>query len=969
MKKITLLLMLFVTSLGFCQITVGAGTGTSTSVPIASCYGYTYSQQIYYQSEIGESGDITSISFYLNAAATTNDESSDWTIYLGHSTKTGFADNDDWEDLANLTQVFSGNVTYPENGNWMQIDFDTPFSYNNTDNLLIAVDENQTGYDCSSYWNVSDGLSRSIYYRSDSVNSDPATPETANGVLDVFPNVVFGGISPSVAPDCASNAMATPDPLCGNFDVPFSWDAVTGASGYYLTLGTTSGGTDILDNVDLGNVTSYNYTPEINTSYYWTVVPYNANGSAVGCAENMFASAADGCYCDSDTTSVDGTGISNLQVGTTDFPSGGSLGYEDFTGAPVDLGAGISSNVQITFATGYSYGVNIWIDFNDNFAFEAGELLFTGEEESGVNPTVFDASFIMPVDAPLGSHRMRIGSDDTPAESADPCNSTSWHVTMDVDINVVAVACSPATASATLVTDCDNTQFFVDVDITDVGDATEVTDGTNTWAVSGTGVLQVGPFADGSSVDLTLTHSDMACDLALGTFSYTCPIEGQICESAIEVMALPYMTSDDTANYFDDYENGSSTCNSFYMSGDDVVYSYTPASDIVVDILMSNIGSTYSGIHVLDGCPDTTPNCVAYEGSSNINDRDLQDVALTGGTTYYIVISTWATPQSTTYDLTITENTCTDATVAYSIVSDCDNSGGFFVDVEITDMGTATDLTVSNDQDATAYAVTSLSTVQFGPYANATDVIITVSDDNDGSCVQNSSALTQVACPPVNNDCIDAIALTNGLTFDENPLIATNLGATDSGETAPGCASYQGGDVWYSAVIPADGFLNFEVNTDDGSISDSGGAVYTGSCGALNLLDCNDDGSSNGAHPIITVDDISLAGQMVYFRVWEYGNNVTGTMQVSTWSPTLSLGENNLNAFTYFPNPVLSELTLKGQSNFGKVSIYNVVGQEVLRVEPNASETVLDMSQLTTGAYFVKIEINNQIETIRVIKQ
>ncbi|OIQ29006.1 MAG: hypothetical protein BM564_07260 [Bacteroidetes bacterium MedPE-SWsnd-G2] len=771
-------------------------------------------------------------------------------------------------------------------------------------------------------------------------------------------------------PDCAANALADTNPACGNYDVPFSWDASPGADGYYLTVGTTSGGNDIEDATDLGSDTSYTLlAPTLNTDYYWTVVPYNVVGSAMGCSENMFTTSTDGCYCESDTTLVDGTGISNLQVGTTDFASGGSLGYEDFTGAAVDLGAGISSNVQITFNTGYSYGVNIWIDLNDNFDFEPEELMFTGEETTGDEPVVFDASFIMPVDAPLGNHRMRIGSDDTPEDSADPCNESSWHVTMDVDVNIIEVACSPATATATLAADCDNSQFFVDVDVTDLGDATEVTDGTDTWAVSGTGVLQVGPFADGSSVDLTLTHTDAECDLALGTFSNTCPILGQICETAIEVMSVPYMTSDDTANYLDDYENGSSSCSAFYMSGDDVVYSYTPASDIVVDILLSNIGATYSGIHVLDGCPDATPNCVAFEGSSSTNDRDLQDVALTGGTTYYIVISTWATPQSTTYDLTITENTCTDATAAYSVESDCDNSGGFFVNVEITDMGTATDLTVSNDQDATTYAVTSLSTVQFGPYANGTDVVVTISDDNDVNCVQDSEALSQVACPPANNDCINAIALTNGLTFDENPLIATNLGATDSGETAPGCAFYQGGDVWYSAIIPADGYLNFEVNTDDSSITDSGGAVYTGSCGSLVLLDCNDDGSTNGAHPIITVDDVSLAGQMVYFRVWEYGNNAVGTVQVATWSPTLSLGEDNLSAFTYFPNPVTSQLTLKGQSNLNKVSIYNVVGQEVLTMEPNNVEAVMDLSSLTSGAYFVKVEINNQIETIRVIKQ
>ena len=69
MKKITLLLFA-IFSLTFswqsmAQTQVGTGTGNTTYLPIYSCYGYTYSQQVYYASEINTSGDITSLSFYL----------------------------------------------------------------------------------------------------------------------------------------------------------------------------------------------------------------------------------------------------------------------------------------------------------------------------------------------------------------------------------------------------------------------------------------------------------------------------------------------------------------------------------------------------------------------------------------------------------------------------------------------------------------------------------------------------------------------------------------------------------------------------------------------------------------------------------------------------------------------------------------------------------------------------------------
>jgi hypothetical protein len=60
-------------------------------------------------------------------------------------------------------------------------------------------------------------------------------------------------------------------------------------TGYRLNFGTNGAGVtapnNLVDNVDLGNVTSYNPPSDlaINTTYYWQVVPYNDPGSATGC--------------------------------------------------------------------------------------------------------------------------------------------------------------------------------------------------------------------------------------------------------------------------------------------------------------------------------------------------------------------------------------------------------------------------------------------------------------------------------------------------------------------------------------------------------------------------------------------------------------------------------------------------------------------------------------------------------------
>ena len=76
--------------------------------------------------------------------------------------------------------------------------------------------------------------------------------------------------------------------------------------------------------------------------------------------------------------------------------------------------------------------------------------------------------------------------------------------------------------------------------------------------------------------------------------------------------------------------------------------------------------------------------------------------------------------------------------------------------------------------------------------------------------------------------------------------------------------------------------------------------------------------------------------------------------------------ENNL--FTYFPNPVDDQLIINAQKNVDEITIYNMLGQVVLSQQPNSLESLVDMAQMQTGAYFVQVSIDNSIETVRVLK-
>lgn len=234
-------------------VTIGTGTTTSTNVPIVSCYGYTYSQQIYYASEmtsqgIGAGAEISKIRFYFNSGASTN--SDNWNIYLGHTTKTAFAGNTDWEVIGNLTQAYSGTVTYPAAGNWMEITLTTPFVWDGTNNLIVGIDENASGYYCSNSWRYTTSASyRSIYYRSDAINPDPATPPTATGRVLGQPNIQFV-VTPTIACSATpthANTLTSAASVCDGGSVNLSLSTTDFFSGitYQWQQNDGSGWTDI----------------------------------------------------------------------------------------------------------------------------------------------------------------------------------------------------------------------------------------------------------------------------------------------------------------------------------------------------------------------------------------------------------------------------------------------------------------------------------------------------------------------------------------------------------------------------------------------------------------------------------------------------------------------------------------------------------------------------------------------------
>lgn len=236
-------------------LTVGTGSTTNLGLPVEPFYGYTYSQSIYLQPEIDISNVlINKIYWYYNGNSAWTDQVK---IYMGHTDSTSFAGTNSWIDISSLSLVYDGSLVTNTTPGWIEITLNIPFAYNNTQNLVIAVDENTSGYHSGAdefYGSVVAG-NRSILFYSDSVNPDPSSPPATGTYLYTRPNIPNIQLKMGPLPD---SPMFNMNPASLSFGDVY--------------LGTNLNRTFTVTNTGIGTLTG-----QITTPLGYTVAPVSRN--------------------------------------------------------------------------------------------------------------------------------------------------------------------------------------------------------------------------------------------------------------------------------------------------------------------------------------------------------------------------------------------------------------------------------------------------------------------------------------------------------------------------------------------------------------------------------------------------------------------------------------------------------------------------------------------------------------------
>lgn len=553
--------------------------------------------------------------------------------------------------------------------------------------------------------------------------------------------------------------------------------------------------------------------------------------------------------------------------------------------------------------------------------------------------TCFASSFSSAANESLVTPRMTVGTNYYIHISTNGALSQSAG---QFCLNASIPSCLPAIVGRNVVTDytsCPSDFLSVSFEVLDMGSATTLmvsndVGGVNPPPINTTGVYNINEVpVDGGPITITLTPDDddgpMNCTRIFSSVTTTgCPPPTASCQTAVPLVLDANCngttgglnTGDPTGNNF----IAGTICTPWAASGDDYIYEYTATSNFPLELELFATNDDGAYMNITEGCP-TTGTCVL---SSTFLNRDEPFVTplLTVGATYYIHISHFAEARTTgPFCLNASNPPCYAATID-NIRNDYTNcpDGPLVISFDVTDMGSATTLTVTNDAAATnPEPITEVGTYSIiaNPVDNAILTFNLTPDDVPSLC--SITASVDIECYPLGATCVSAKPLIldegcNGTTGGVNSGDPTGNDFVDGNDCS---SSYSGGDDYifeYTAISNDSLKLDlFATNTWTG-IMVTEGCPTTGTCFA----------SSNSR----------LENES--FVTPPMTSGVTYYIQISTYPQPQSSGEFCLNAST-----VLSPLPIELTSFTGKINAKTNLLEWATASEENTEWHVIERSK------------------------
>ena len=684
------------------------------------------------------------------------------------------------------------------------------------------------------------------------------------------------------------------------------------------------------------------------------------------------------------TTFIDNFTTTNGTVNISNTGSGLSPGHyvDNFATTAVSNYATASFDFSVVIQGG-TVGCAIWVDWNGDLTFDTpGEVVYnTTSYSSGP----FTGTITIPPGTSDGDYYMRVmidWVDSNPNDDACALNSgrgevEDYKVTVDASLEPACLPPNSLTATPTNLTEATlgwveaGTATLWDVEIVNI-----TATGTATGIPTATGVsnpYSVTMLTAGNDYEYYV-RADCGIDGTsawAGPFAWRQSVFGDTCALPIDLTveadcntATPY-----TIDYATAVDIGSAGSCDTTMGNTGAWFEFTaPASGALT---VNTSGS--NEIAIFDACGGTEIVCnsvitisqtiVGLTPSAVYKLAVWRDNASTGTTD--VCLEEVACPNPSA--LTVTAFTDTTATLAWiengtaSVWNIEWGAEGFTQGAGTVITGTTTNpydlagLTANTSYDFYVQSDCGSSTSDWvGPFNFFT-----------GYCIPSgTSTSTYINNFSTTNGSVNISNLASGLAannYQDNYSAMTVSGIQNG--TFDFNIGIVGGTVGCAIWIDWNNNLIFDVSEAVYSSAGYGSGPFTGTVtipsGVANgdyrmrvMIDWND--SNPG-------DDTACSIQIGRGEVEDY--------KVTVDDGTLSTGTvKTKSLFKFYPNPVDNKLTLKSKKNIEIAVVYNVLGKEVLKLVPNAINAEIDMSNLVSGVYFVKVTVLGSTETIRILK-
>ena len=238
---------------------------------------------------------------------------------------------------------------------------------------------------------------------------DPCNPHSDYGETEDYTINISSGAP--VPPTCTTPVFPLDATTGVGVSPNLTWVAAAEATGYSIYFGTNNPPTNIENGTDLGNVTSFTPSSNLNagTIYYWKIIPYNVSGSATACPVWSFTTEySSSTYCNAGSGNCDEF-IEKVTVGSIDNPSTCSPGgYHNYTNLHtiIEIGSGYPVSVTNGNVSYTNDQCGIWVDWNNDFDFEDADEQIVVSGTPGTGP--YNATITPPAGTLLGDVRMRI---------------------------------------------------------------------------------------------------------------------------------------------------------------------------------------------------------------------------------------------------------------------------------------------------------------------------------------------------------------------------------------------------------------------------------------------------------------------------------------------------------------------------------------------------------------------------------